>query len=173
MVMNHKQCHSVAPSFLAFCGMMIAALFASAIIAAPVGESDGVSMSNAWVRAMPPTQRMTAAYFEITNHTDELISIAGVSSSAGNASLHETKLIDNRSTMRPVPLLAVPPGETVQLQPGGLHVMLMGMQETPSLGEQVTICVAIEGRSETCIEALVRRRAGSESAHQRRTQHKH
>lgn len=173
MVTNHKQCHYVARSFLAFCGMMMTGLFASVLVAAPVGESAGVSISKAWVRAMPPTQRMTAAYFEITNNSDELIRINGVSASVGNASLHETKLVNNRSTMRPVPLLAVPSKETVQLQPGGLHVMLMGMQQTPSLGEQVMICVAIEGRSDACIEAPVKRRAPNESAHERHTQHKH
>ena len=131
--------------------MLCAGLGASAVAQTP-------DLSNAWVRAMPPTQRMTAAYLQLSNSGVEAISILGVSSDAGAASLHETRLEDGRSTMRPVESLVIEPGDTIVMAPGAMHIMLMGLQKTPAEGETVPICLQTSG-GEVCTQAQVRRAA--------------
>jgi copper(I)-binding protein len=80
---------------------------------------------------------MRAVYLALTNNTNEAIHITRVTSDAfASVSLHETSIEDGIARMRPMPRLEIPAGETVQLQRGGKHVMLMrpvGPGETMSL----------------------------------------
>ncbi|MEE4203373.1 MAG: copper chaperone PCu(A)C, partial [Halieaceae bacterium] len=50
-----------------------------------------LTIEGAWVRAMPPTQKMTAGYATITNSGDEAVTVAGASSPIAKMSeLHTT-----------------------------------------------------------------------------------
>lgn len=132
---------------------MLASVAAPAVEVEPAG---GLTLSNAWVRAMPPGQSMTAAYMQISNGGSTSVTINGVTADRGMASLHETRTVDGRSSMHPVPMLALRPGESAQLQPGGLHVMLMGLERTPAPGETLSICV-LSDAGKSCTEAAVQR----------------
>ncbi|MEO0435779.1 MAG: copper chaperone PCu(A)C [Pseudomonadota bacterium] len=113
-----------------------------------------------WVRAMPPGRAMTAGYLRVENTSAYPVQITGVASSAGNASLHETRMVEGKSSMRPVEDLLIEPGETLALAPGGLHIMLMGLAATPLEGELVPLCLTTS-IGEACTQATVRRSAPS------------
>ncbi|MFT4767926.1 MAG: copper(I)-binding protein [Glaciecola sp.] len=115
-------------------------------------------ISNAWVRAMPPGQRMTAAYLELYNPGATTVSILGASSEVGMASLHETRLEGGRSSMKAVDSLGIASGEVIAMEPGGLHIMLMGLETTPVEGDTVPICLQTS-EGEVCADALVQRAA--------------
>jgi copper(I)-binding protein len=53
--------------------------------------------------------------------------------------------------MRPVPDIPLPPGETVRLQPGGLHVMLIGLTRPLERGEQVPVTLRFERGGEVTV----------------------
>ena len=73
-----------------------------------------------------PGMGMSAAYLSLTNNTDQLISISRVSSAQYEAvQLHESTVEDGVARMRSIPVLTIPAGETVALQRGGKHLMLM------------------------------------------------
>ena len=73
-----------------------------------------------------PMPRMKAGYMTLTNNTDEAMDITHVSSPQfGRAEIHETVLEDDVSRMRPVGVLTIPAGDSVRLEPGGKHLMLM------------------------------------------------
>ncbi|MFK8042323.1 copper chaperone PCu(A)C [Congregibacter sp.] len=131
-------------------------VFISAFSASIAAET--LQLSNAWVRAMPPGQKMTAAYFQVRNPSASAITIKGVSSSAGMASLHETRLEGGRSTMQPVNTLTIEAEGVIELEPGGLHIMLMGLQSTPAEGDTVPVCLQTN-EGESCTDAQVRRAA--------------
>jgi hypothetical protein len=46
--------------------------------------------------------------------------------------------------MRPVPAIELPPGQTVTLQPGGLHLMLIGLSAPLRQGEEVPVTLVFE-----------------------------
>ncbi|WP_439107668.1 copper chaperone PCu(A)C [Congregibacter sp.] len=115
-------------------------------------------LSDAWIRAMPPGQKMTAAYLRVHNLGDSPLSILDVSSTVGMASLHETRLEGGRSTMQAVDSLSVEAGSSVTMAPGGLHIMLMGLKSTPAEGDIVPICVRTS-EGDVCTDAPVRRAA--------------
>ena len=73
----------------------------------------------AWVRAMPPAQRMTAAYMTLRNTGDAPVVVESVrSEGAAEASLHATRRDGDRVRMEAIDKLTVDPGATVELAPG-------------------------------------------------------
>ena len=117
-----------------------------------------LELSEAWVRAMPPTQRMTAAYLRIDNPSAEVVTISSVTASRGQASLHETRVEGGRSMMRAVSGQTIAAGGMLTLEPGGMHIMIMALDKAPAEGETLTLCVG-SPVGETCIDAPVRRSA--------------
>ena len=104
------------------CGLLLGL---AAVGCSPVGSSD-LTFEDAWVRPLPPGMKMTAAFGKIRNPGSEAIELVSFSSPFfGDVSLHRTELVDGVSKMREVPMLAIPAGETVELAPGGYHLMLM------------------------------------------------
>ncbi|MFT7286470.1 MAG: copper(I)-binding protein [Halieaceae bacterium] len=149
-----------------FAGCAIALCAAYSLAAdADVDVGQGLELRAAWVRAMPPTQHMTAAYLQLFNPSDKGVEIDSVSASVGVASLHETRLENGRSSMRPVSTLQIPPGGTVFLQPGGLHMMLMDIETMPLEGETVQLCVR-SNLGEYCADAPVQKVAQSSDSSQ-------
>ena len=133
--------------------MTLRALFVVALtlVASASRASDELIISNAWVRATPPGKMMTAGYAAIENVSRDVITITGVSAEvAGHSSLHETRVERDRSTMRPVAQLSIKAGERVNLEPGGLHIMLMKLSEPLSDGQSIDICLELENNDSLC-----------------------
>ena len=83
-------------------------------------------VENPWARESAGMTRSAGAFLTLRNtgkSADQLVSVA--SPVAGTTMLHETVRGAGMMKMRHVPHIDIGPGETVALQPGGLHVMLM------------------------------------------------
>ena len=86
---------------------------------------------------------MTAGFGRLVNYTDVSLEITEYSSPAfGDVSLHQTVIEDDVSQMREVRELSIPPGESVELAPGGYHLMLM--TPTPTLESPDFITLQID-----------------------------
>ncbi len=97
----------------------------------PVTIGD-LTITQAWARATPPAAMAGAGYLTITNDSaadDRLVAIQ--TDVATNPQIHEMAMDSGNMTMRELPDgLVIPAGESVTLQPGGFHLMLMGLDET-------------------------------------------
>ena len=83
------------------------------------------SFDNAWIRAIPPGIKMTAGYGTIRNDTaDELVIDSFSSPFFREVSLHRTELVDGVNKMREVENLVIAAGDSLELAPGGYHLML-------------------------------------------------
>ena len=103
-----------------FCATL--ALFCGALYAQTVEVKD------AWVRSTVPGQKGTGAFMKLTAR--EATRLVGVSTPvAGIAEVHEMKMNNDVMTMRAVPVLELPAGKTVELKPGGFHLMLMDLKQ--------------------------------------------
>lgn len=103
-----------------------------------------VTFANAYVRAMAEDSDMTAIFGQITNLSDQDVTITGFSSSvpAQRYEIHE--VVDG--TMRPLQNgLVVPAGETVVLQPGAEHLMLLGVTSPVEAGDTVSVTLTVDG----------------------------
>ena len=132
-------------------GFVVLALFA-----VPVSYAELV-IEDAWVRAVPPNSRTTAAYFTVRNNGEEEQVIVRVSAStAGAAEIHDWVETDGRKKMVRQHRVPVPAGAAVVLQTGSLHMMLFRLDPVPAVGAPVRVCVGVETGSEFCADATVR-----------------
>lgn len=104
-------------------------------------------VENGWVR-MAPRMPMGAAFMRVRNPCRAAVEVVGASSPAfADVSLHETRVDDGVSRMRAVPTIAIGPGQSVELRPGGLHAMLMEPRAPVQVGGQVTVVLELrDGR---------------------------
>ncbi|MEX3558420.1 copper chaperone PCu(A)C [Corynebacterium sp. LK2522] len=100
-------------------------------------ETD-VTFEGGVVRAMAEDSDMTAIFGTLVNHTDSDLEVESFSTSieAEMTQLHET--VDGQMSEMTEPL-TIPAGGEATLEPGGDHLMLMGVKEPVMAGESVTI----------------------------------
>lgn len=99
-----------------------------------------------WVRLAPIAMPMMAGFGRIENRCATPLTIVGVSSPAfGDASLHETRIVDGVSRMRAVRELPIAPADAAMLKPGGLHLMLMRPRTPLKPGSKVVVEFALKG----------------------------
>jgi copper(I)-binding protein len=111
---------------------------------------------------MPDT---TGAFAVVTNTGATAVSLTGVSVPADvaeSAGLHETVMKDGAMAMQPVSSIPVPAGGTVELKPGGFHIMLMKPKVT--LGQMVAMTLTFSDGTSVSAAAPVTAPSASPSS---------
>jgi periplasmic copper chaperone A len=128
-----------------------AVVFALALSAPATARDCRPQVREGWVR-MPPsgmsmkTMPMMAGFGRIVNHCSTPVTIVSARSpSFGSAELHETRVVDGVSRMRPVPELRLPPDGIAVLKPGGMHLMLMRPGATLKPGSRIVVEFELAG----------------------------
>lgn len=117
-----------------------------------------LQVEQAWVRAGPPGMPMLAGYARFDNHgTQALRLVAVVGDGFELVELHRSEIVDGVSRMRPVPVLEIPAGQSVSLQPGGLHLMLMQPLRMPEEGDVIVLRLQFDNGEQAAAEFTVRR----------------
>ena len=151
-------------------GLVRSLIFVAAAAAAAAAHAQ-VTVSGAWVRGTVPGQTATGAFMQLKS--PDGAAIVGVDSpAAGIAEIHEMRMEGSTMRMRGVEKLDLPPGQTVELKPGGYHVMLMDLKGPLKKGDTVPIRLKVRSKSgqtqEVEVKAEVRdlaSAAGSRSRH--------
>ena len=108
-------------------------------------EPSCVSLRDGWLRLPPAAMPMAAGYGRIRNDCREAVVVIAAGSKAfGDVSLHETTLVDGVSRMRAVERLPIAAGATVELKPGGLHLMLLQPEVALKEGAQLPLRLSLE-----------------------------
>lgn len=103
------------------------------------------TVADAWVRATVPQQKATGAFMQLTSDVDARL-VSASSPVAGVVEVHEMTMQGEVMKMSRVPALALPAGKTVELKPGGYHVMLLGLKQQVQDGDQIPLTLVIEGK---------------------------
>lgn len=136
-------------------------LLAALVVCPSFGE---VSIDDAWLRATPPGQTVTALYFTISNHSERHCVLTEVSTPlAERAEMHRTLEEDGMMKMRHQESFPIPPHGTLVLAPGAEHIMLYGLAEQLQPGMTTAVRVDFAGCGELTIEAEVRDAAATRS----------
>jgi copper(I)-binding protein len=98
-----------------------------------------VQAADAICRPTPVGRQTTGCYLTLTAAgEDRLVSLA--SPAANIVQIHESRMESNMMMMRELREgLPLPAGQAVALQPGGNHLMLMGVREPLTVGDTVTL----------------------------------
>jgi copper(I)-binding protein len=113
----------------------------AALMAAPALAQ--VEVGGAWVRATVPGQLGTGAFMTLTSRDGARI-VGADSPVAGVVEVHEMKMEGGVMTMRAIDALELPAGKSVELKPGGYHVMLLDLKRPLKAGEKVPLSLRIE-----------------------------
>ncbi len=112
---------------------------------AAAAEPACVTLRAGWIRLPPGAMPMAAGYGQIRNDCRSAVVVVGAGSKAfGDVSLHETTLVGGVSRMRAVERLPIAAGATVELKPGGLHLMLMQPEVAVKEGAALPLRLSLE-----------------------------
>jgi copper(I)-binding protein len=134
---------------------------ALALIASPASAQDyklgPLEIAHAWTRATPPTAQAGGGFLTITNKgttPDRLVAVR--SAASDKAEIHEMKMDGNVMRMRELDKgLEIAPGSTVELKPGGYHIMLMGLKAPLAKGTKVPVTLVFEKAGSVDVELAV------------------
>lgn len=132
--------------FLATPLLALSLFAATTAIADETVQVGDLEISGAFTRATLPNQPVGGGYLTITNtgDTDDRL-VSGTTSIANALEIHEMTVENDIMTMRALPDgLVIPAGETVTLEPGGYHLMLMGLQEAIVIDSPVRVTLEFE-----------------------------
>jgi len=128
----------------------------AAMFAASAGTPSGLSVTGAWARATPPGTTVAAVYLVIDNTAGEADRLLAISTDrAGSAEVHTIVHDGDLAMMRRVEPLHVGAGERIVLEPGGTHVMLMGLKSPLAEGQSLTLVMNFERAGVRRVEARV------------------
>lgn len=135
--------------------------------AAEAVVAGALRIESAWARAMLPGQPAGGGYLSIANGGSEPDRLLGGSTpSAGRVEIHTMEVVDDVMIMRPVEGgLEIPAGETVELKPGGLHLMFMEVGAPFAEGGSVPVALEFERAGTVEIVLPVRAARGQGGGH--------
>ena len=119
---------------------------ACALSGTAVADGLPIKVESAWLQALPPVAEATAAYMKIKNLGATPLKLVGASSPIATRiePMITTKQVRNGQEimgMKAVAELEIPPLGTLELKPGGNHLMIMGLTSHPKEGERVKLTV--------------------------------
>jgi len=145
-----------------FAGIAVSTLFIAGVAHAQVTVQD------AWVRATVPQQNGTGAFMKLTSPTDATL-VDADSPVAEHVEIHEMAMDNHVMKMRQIPGLELPAGKTVELKPGGYHIMMMNLHGQVKEGDHVPLTLTFEDaagkRSTTELKVPVRPLAAGAHGH--------
>lgn len=98
-----------------------------------------ISIEQPFARATAPGQPNSAAFMQLINKGEATALVAAKSSVADVVELHTHTNDGGVMRMRRIEQIELPAGDTTVLQPGGLHVMLIGLKQPLQEGSQIEL----------------------------------
>jgi copper(I)-binding protein len=134
--------------------LMRGALLAACLLAFAAAADAGVRISNVWSRATPPGTTVGVVYGELSaEQADELTSIE--SAVAERVEVHVSSNEGGTMKMRPLTSVALPAKQRVRFQPGGMHVMLIGLRRPLMAGATLPLTFKFRSAAPLRIEARI------------------
>lgn len=124
------------------CALLVTVPPAALADTATVGR---VEVVQPYARATATGQAMSSAYLGIRNggvNGDRLVSVSTPVASA--VEMHSMSMDGNVMRMRQIDGIDLPAGQAVELKPGGLHLMLMGLKQPLAVGSRFEMTLVFE-----------------------------
>lgn len=131
-----------------------------------------IMVSEASARASIPNG---SVYLTLTNNSNGADALVGVSTDAAeSAELHETEIDANDvMRMKPVEAVELPAGGSVAMEPGGKHIMLIGLKENHNAGDKISLTLSFRNAAPQTVEVEITESLTGGDAHQEAGQPAH
>ncbi len=120
----------------------------------PAAAGD-IDIRQPWARASAGAGKTAAAYVTIVNGGAADALIGAATPVAARAALHGHQMDGDMMKMRPIDRVALAPGATVILAPGGIHIMMFGLTRRLVEGETFPLTLTFENAGALQVTATV------------------
>ncbi|OCC24548.1 hypothetical protein MB02_03395 [Croceicoccus estronivorus] len=116
----------------------------------------GVEITNGRLVLPAVADNPGVLYFDISYNGDDYAVLRKVEvASAKEATMHETITTNGVTQMGPIPPLNLVKGEEVKFEPGGKHVMVMGLDPALKAGDKTEVTLTFTGGDKLSFDATV------------------
>ena len=123
---------------------------------AALAQSASIEVSAPWARPSVGGGKMSAAYLTIQNRASEPDRLVAAAAPVAEAvELHTVVKDGDVMRMRPVPAIEVAAGATQKLQPGGYHIMLIGLKAPLKAGDRFPLDLTFEKAGHRVVDVTV------------------
>ena len=123
----------------------------------PIASAE-LDVRDPWIKNLPASVPVRAGYMTIHNPQSKAVSIVSLRSDAfASVEIHQTIEQDGMMRMEQVRSLNIESNSSVQLAPGGLHLMMMNPSEPTQPGDLLEIVIVLDDGSEQRVEMQVLR----------------
>ena len=153
----HERFKTMRQLFLA---AVLAVAAATQMASADAFKAGHITIEGPHSIELPPVSENGAAYFSIMNHgneSDRLISAA--TPMAERAEFHTHEASGGMMKMRRVESVEVPAKQMTRFEPGGLHVMLLGLKQPLEAGQTFPLVLSFAGAGSVEVVVKVQLRA--------------
>ena len=148
------------------------ALACAALFITAASAHAQVTVKDPWVRGTVAGQKATGAFLQLTT-TEPVRLVEARSGAAKIVEIHEMRMEGDRMMMQAVPGLDLVPGKTLELKPGGYHVMLIDVVKPLNAGDKVPLTLVLEGKDKKRIQVDVSAEVRALNARPAMQQHQH
>jgi iron complex outermembrane receptor protein len=125
-----------------------------------------IFIAHPWSRPTAPGMPMGVAYVTLENRgTAEDVLVSASTPAATRVEFHQTTLSEGIARMRPLARVVLPPGKSVKVEPGGIHMMLVDLKQPLQAGTQVPLTLVFRdaGKAEVLLNIESRDVTGLEN----------
>lgn len=116
------------------------AIASAAALPLPALACAGLTWSELWIREAPPGASVMAGYGKLVNAGRKPLTITALDGADFAAvQLHQSSTVDGSMRMRRVDPLTLAPGQSLELAPGGYHLMMMQPKPTLAGSSRITL----------------------------------
>lgn len=113
--------------------------FALVTMTSLIAQQPTVEISDLRANEPIPGQSVSAGYLVFTNSSEEAVTLLRVEANfADRVEMHQTMSMNGMNQMRPLQSVQIAPKESVVFEPGGRHLMLMGVAKPEQGSAELT-----------------------------------
>jgi copper(I)-binding protein len=128
----------------------------------PLAAQQGsvIAARAAWARIAAPGVPVAAGYLQLVNSGPQADELVGASSPrARSVQIHQTQIVEGVMRMREAPSVTLAPGALVVFEPGGLHLMIMGVDPALNEGDELPVILRFKQAGEQTVVLRLSARA--------------
>ena len=114
-----------------------------------------INIAHPYARATSSGQPMGGGFLKLENSGADDTLLSASAEVAKAVELHLMSMEGDVMRMRQVERIALPAGKTVELKPGGLHIMLMGLKAPLKVGDSFPLKLKFEKAGEVTVNMTV------------------
>jgi len=133
-------------------------IFIACLMMTNIAYADSLlKIENTWSPVAPPVAKVMAGYMTINNTGQDAVKITAAKSPLFNkVEIHLTEMKDGMMRMIKQENLTIPANSSVELKPGGLHMMLMGKLQAINAGSSIPVTLSFDNGESSNINLLVK-----------------